>query len=102
MMAVAPISRTVAAGEPAVLVANDERASQSGRNGAGAPTDVDRLGVGSKQHPCHSAVAGDAANCVRGDGLRPLELTCGTSGLLHECGHGCGDREVGLLAADLG
>src|SRR5712692_3209796 len=101
VMSVAPVGRTVATRKSAVLVADDERAPERRWNGSGAAADIDRLGVGSEQHPGHGAVAGDAAHGVRGDWLRPLELTRGTSRLFHQCGHRCGDREVRLLAADL-
>lgn len=43
VVAIAPIGRTVAAGEPASSVADDQRTAEGGRNGASAPADVDRF-----------------------------------------------------------
>jgi hypothetical protein len=43
VVAVAPVGWSVAAGEPAPSVANDQRSTQRGWDCASAPADVDRL-----------------------------------------------------------
>jgi hypothetical protein len=41
VVAIAPVGRPVAAGEPAAAVADDQGAAEGGRDGASAPADVD-------------------------------------------------------------
>ena len=43
VVAIAPVGRPVAAGEPAPAVADNQRAAEGGRDGASAPANVDRL-----------------------------------------------------------
>lgn len=61
VVSVGPAGWAVAAGEAAAAISGAESPAHGGRDGAGGPPDVERLGIGAQEYAGQRGVAGDAA-----------------------------------------
>jgi hypothetical protein len=74
VMRVTPGVRSIAAGEPAVSVPNDQGAAHRRRHDWGAPADVQWFGPPGQHDAHHRGIAGDAAGRLDADRAHVIEL----------------------------